>query len=73
MTKSQQHSTWFRDNFQEKDYQIEIFVGFDFNKLSPICIMIDKFVDDIDLSCFNQYYKSNKKMVEDLILIIACY
>lgn len=61
MTKSQQHSTWFRDNFQEKDYQIEIFVGFDFNKLSPICIMIDKFVDDIDLSCFNQYYKSNKK------------
>lgn len=62
MTKSQQQSTWIKNNYQEKDYQIEIFLGFDLNKISPITIIIDKFVDTIDLSCFNQYYKSNKQI-----------
>ena len=27
--------------------------------ISPMCIMIDKLVDSIDLSCFGQYYKAN--------------
>lgn len=62
MTKSQQQSTWIENNYQEKDYQVEIFMGFDFNKLSPICIMIDKFADTIDLSFFDQYYKSNNQI-----------
>lgn len=62
MTKSQQQFTWIKDNFQQKDYQAEIFIGFDYNKLTPICIMIDKFVDTIDLSCFDQYYKTNNQI-----------
>lgn len=59
MTKSQKHSTWIKGNFQHKNYQSTIFTGFDDSILSPICIMIEKLANSIDLSCFEQYYKSN--------------
>lgn len=59
MSKSHKHSTWVKENFQHKNYQSTIFTGFDNSMLSPICIMIDKLVENIDLSCFEQYYKAN--------------
>ena len=46
--------------FQCKQYQCFIFTGFDSTMISPMCAVIDHYVDHIDLSCFDQYVKSNK-------------
>lgn len=51
--------TWVKEKFQYKNYQSNIFTGFDDSMPSPMCIMINKLVDSIDLSCLVQYYKSN--------------
>ena len=60
MIKSQSNSTWLKSIYQSKTFQTLIFTGFDFNMLSPMSIIINNFVDNIDLSFFDQYYKSNK-------------
>ena len=59
MAKPHKHFTWIKEKFQHKNYQSTIFTGFDASMISPMCIMIDKLVDSIDLSCFGQYYKAN--------------
>lgn len=59
MNKLHKHFTWVKENYQHKNYQSTIFTGFDVSMLSPMCIMIDKLVESIDLSCFEQYYKAN--------------
>jgi len=61
MTKSQSHSTWLRSIYQPKEFQSVIFTGFELNSLSPMCIIINDFVDSIDLSFFDDYYKANRK------------
>ena len=53
--KSAQQNTFF----QAKEYQTRIFLGFDPTMISPVCAVIDHFVDNLDLTCFNQYTKSN--------------
>lgn len=53
-------STWIEENFQSKTYQGVIFVGFDSSMISPMTIIIDKFLDTIDLSFFEKYYKSDE-------------
>ena len=45
--------------FQPKQYQTRLFLGFEPSMISPMCAVIDHFVDHIDLSCFTQYVKSN--------------
>jgi len=45
--------------FQTKQYQCCYFTGFDSAMISPMCAVIDHFIDHLDLSCFNQYIKSN--------------
>jgi len=45
--------------FQQKQFQTLIFLGFEPSMISPMCAVIDHFVDHIDLSCFGQYVKSN--------------
>lgn len=46
--------------FQPKDYQCIIFTGFESGNISPMCALIDYFVDHIDLSYFTEYKKSNE-------------
>lgn len=62
MAKPQSDCTWFEDIFQQnrKNFQTIIITGFDFKTISSMCLIIDDFVEKIDLSFFNQYYKSNK-------------
>ena len=45
--------------FQPKKYQTQLFLGFEPTMISPMCAVIDHFFDQIDLSCFMQYIKSN--------------
>ena len=45
--------------FQPKQYQTRLFLGFEPSMISPMCAVIDHFVDHTDLSCFDQYVKSN--------------
>jgi hypothetical protein len=45
--------------YQPKQYQTRFFLGFESSMISPMCAVIDHFVDHIDLSCFEQYIKSN--------------
>jgi len=59
MNKLHKHFTWAKENYQHKNYQSTIFTGFDVSMLSPMCIMIVKLVESIDLSCFEQFYKTN--------------
>jgi transposase len=61
MATTHSHSKWVEENFQPKNYQGTVFVGFDCNALSPMTILIDKFLDTIDLSFFQRYYQSNSK------------
>ena len=58
--KSKSKSAKAHSFFQSKQYQTRIFLGFDPSMISPMCAVIDHFVDHIDLSCFNQYIKSNR-------------
>jgi transposase len=46
--------------FQSKKYQTQLFLGFEPSMVSPMCAVIDHFFDHIDLTCFQQYVKSNK-------------
>jgi transposase len=46
--------------FQPKQYQTRLFLGFESSMISPMCAVIDHFIDHIDLSCFSQYIKSNR-------------
>ena len=48
--------------FQHKQYQTLLFLGFDSSMISPMCAVIDHFVDHIDLSCFDQYVKSDSSI-----------
>ena len=63
MTKSQLNYNWLEGIYQQKmstqSFQSVIFTGFDFDLLSPMSIIINHFVDTIDLSFFEQYYKAN--------------
>lgn len=59
MNKSQLNCNWTRTNFQAKEYQTEIFMGFNINELSYMTIMINSLIENLDLSLFDQYYKSN--------------
>jgi len=45
--------------FQPKQYQTVLFLGFEPSMISPMCTVIDHFVDHLDLSCFSQYIKSD--------------
>jgi|GEM_PF-1380875 len=45
--------------FRSKQYQCHVFTGFDSAMISPMCAVIDHFVDYLDLSCFSQHIKSN--------------
>jgi len=45
--------------YQPKQYQTRIFLGFEPSMISPMCAVIDHFVDHLDLSRFSQYTKSN--------------
>lgn len=60
MTKSQINTTWIEGIYQPPNFQSVIFAGFEVSQLSPMTILISHFIDNIDLSCFNQYYKANK-------------
>jgi len=53
-------SAKLRSFFQPKQYQTRLFLGFDPSMISPMCAIIDHFYDHIDLSCFDQYIKSNR-------------
>ena len=57
MAKPQDNDTWIEDIYQPKSVQITMFTGFEMSMLSKMTIMIDYFVDNIDLSFFNHYYK----------------
>jgi len=46
--------------YQQKQYQARIFMGFDPTMISPMCAVIDHFVDHLDISCFSQNVKSNR-------------
>jgi hypothetical protein len=46
--------------YQQKQYQARIFTGFDPTMISPMCAVIDHFVDQLDLSCFSQHVKSDR-------------
>jgi len=58
--ESKSRSVKQHDFFQPKQYQTLLFLGFDSSMISPMCAVIDHFVDHIDLSCFDQYIKSNR-------------
>jgi transposase len=45
--------------FQSKDFQCVIFTGFESGDISPMCALIDYFIDHIDLRYFTEYKKSN--------------
>jgi transposase len=45
--------------FQPKQYQTLMFLGFESSMISPMCAVIDHFVDHLDLSCLSNYVKSN--------------
>jgi hypothetical protein len=45
--------------YQQKQYQTRYFMGFDPTMISPRCAVIDHFADHLDLTCFNQYVKSD--------------
>lgn len=60
MTKSQYNFTWLNGIFQPQNFQITIFTGFDINKLNPMTIVIDNFINTMDFSFFNQYYNVDK-------------
>jgi len=45
--------------YQSKQFQTLIFLGFEPSQISPMCAVIDHFVDHLDLSCINQNTKSN--------------
>ena len=62
MTKSQLNSTWVEDVYQPKDFQLTIFMGYDLSILNQMTIIIDNFVDNLNLSYFEQYNHSNKKI-----------
>jgi len=59
MTKSQLNCNWIERIYQDKTYQSEIFIGFEYEELSKMAIMINAFVENIDLSFFKEYYKAN--------------
>jgi Pyruvate/2-oxoacid:ferredoxin oxidoreductase delta subunit len=46
--------------YQQKQYQARIFMGFDPTMISPMCAVIDHFVDYLDLSFFNPHVKSDR-------------
>ena len=62
MAKPQCNDTWIEDIYQQKSVQLCIWTGFEMPMLSKMTIMIDYFVDSIDLSFFNQYYKYHSKI-----------
>ncbi|MCL1913956.1 MAG: transposase [Eubacteriaceae bacterium] len=45
--------------FQSKDFQCVIFTGYEPSSISPMCALVDYFIDNIDLSYFAGYKKSN--------------
>jgi transposase len=61
MTKSQVNSTWVEQIYHPKDFQMAIFTGYEFSMLNQMTIIIDSFVDSIDLSCFDKHFFSNEK------------
>lgn len=60
MTKSQSNFTWLEQIYQPQNFQATIFTGFDFSKLNPMTIIINDFINSMDFSFFEQYYKSNE-------------
>lgn len=60
MPKSQLNLTWIKSIYQPKSYQTRISVGFDEETLSPMCIVINSFIDTLDLLFFDEYVKNNK-------------
>ena len=62
MTKSQLNCNWIKEIYQDKTYQTEFFLGFEFDKLSEMTIIINTFVEKINLCFFKQYYKSNNNI-----------
>ncbi|MCL2320687.1 MAG: transposase [Oscillospiraceae bacterium] len=60
MNKSQFNSTWIEKIYQPKSFETEHLTTFDPSKLLPMCIVINSFVNNLDLSFFKQYYKSNE-------------
>ena len=65
MTESQVNSTWIKKLFQPLDFQVELFTGFEPSILHPMSVIINDFANNIDLSFFNQYQKSDKKKEGD--------
>lgn len=59
MNKSQFNSTWLEEIYQPQNFQATIFTGFDFRKINPMAIIINDFIDSVELSFFEQYYKAN--------------
>lgn len=60
MTKSQLNSTWLEEIYQPQNFQTTLITGFDFKKINPMAIIINDFIDSMNFSFFEQYYKSNK-------------
>jgi hypothetical protein len=61
MTKSQVNSTWVDEIYQPKDFQLTIFTGYELSMLNQMTIVIDNFVDSLDLTCFDRHFFSDGK------------
>jgi len=62
VNKTQQKSTTVVDFFQPKNDQVTIFTGFDRAQISPLCQIIDYFVDKSNLPFFDSFVKSDKRI-----------
>jgi transposase len=60
MAKPQTNCSWIKERFQDKVYQSEIFIGFIESEISDMTILINSFVESIDLSFFSNHYHSNE-------------
>ena len=57
--KKENKSVKLQGFYQSKQFQTVLFLGFEPSQISPMCAVIDHFVDHLDLSCISQYTKSN--------------
>ena len=62
MTKRQDDNSTLQSFFQSKQYQCVIYTGFEESDISPMCSLIDYFVDHINLSYLVESIKSDNRI-----------